>query len=230
MKVCAISDIHGQFALVSINPSNILFICGDIVPLKMQRNIAQSLSWFKKKFIPWCEKQPVDHIYMVGGNHDFFLEKISEAEIKECLQGTKITILYNEYADYIDNNGKIWSIWGSPLCHQFGNWAFMHDDEYNKSYYELMPENVDFLITHDAAYEHSDQCLGFMSSYERELHRGNVPLKEIVEQKQPSHHLFGHLHTCLHEFVDYNGTKTACVSLLNENYDLVYEPLYFEVE
>lgn len=69
MRICAISDIHGQFSDLNIEESNILFICGDIVPLKMQRNIPQSLSWFKKEFIPWCSKQPVDQIYMVGGNH-----------------------------------------------------------------------------------------------------------------------------------------------------------------
>jgi hypothetical protein len=62
----------------------------------------------------------------------------------------------------IDANGKPWTIWGSPLCHIFGNWAFMNTDEYNKSQFEKMPENVDFLTTHDAAYKHSDQCLGFI--------------------------------------------------------------------
>ena len=55
IKICAISDIHGQFDNLSIKPVDILFICGDIVPLRMQRNIPQSLSWFKKEFIPWLE-------------------------------------------------------------------------------------------------------------------------------------------------------------------------------
>ena len=50
IKICAISDIHGQFDNLSIEPVDILFICGDIVPLYMQRNIPQSLSWFKKEF------------------------------------------------------------------------------------------------------------------------------------------------------------------------------------
>ena len=51
IKICAISDIHGQFDNLSIEPVDILFICGDIVPLRMQGNIPQSLSWFKKEFI-----------------------------------------------------------------------------------------------------------------------------------------------------------------------------------
>lgn len=229
IKICGISDMHGQCPNLTIEKCDILFICGDIVPLKMQRNIPQSFSWFKKKFIPWCIAQPVEKVYLVGGNHDFFLEKL-ENEVKECLLGTKITILYNEGAEYIDNSGKSWTIWGSPLCHIFENWAFMYSDEYNKSQYEKMPENVDFLITHDAAYEHSDQCLGFMFQCDRDLHRGNIALKEVIENKKPRAHLFGHLHTCDHRVVDYDGTKTVCVSLINEAYDPTYEPFYLCIE
>ena len=92
-----------------------------------------------------------------------------------------------------------------------------------------MPENLDFLITHDAAFNHSDQCLGFASKYDVDLHRGNIPLQDVVEKKKPKYHLFGHLHTCKHEIIDYDGTKTACVSLLNEYYKRVFDPLYLEI-
>lgn len=228
MKVCAISDIHGQFDNLNIEPCNILFICGDIVPLFMQRDIALSFKWFKKEFITWCKAQPVESIYMVGGNHDFFLEKL-EKEVKESLLGTNITILYNEGAEYIDDYGKIWTIWGSPLCHTFGNWAFMYSDEFNKEQYEKMPDNVDFLITHDAAFNHSDQCLGFYFTCDKELHRGNKPLQEVIENKNPKYHFFGHLHTCDHNVVTYKSTNTVCVSLLNEQYKRVFVPLYLEV-
>lgn len=228
MKICAISDIHGQFEDLSIESCDVLFICGDIVPLFMQNNIAQSFKWFKKNFIPWCTAQSADQIYMVGGNHDFFLERL-EKEVKEALQGTNITILYNEGAEYTDNSGKIWTIWGSPLCHIFGNWAFMYSDNFNKVQYEKMPDNVDFLITHDAAYNHSDQCLGFHFAHEKELHRGNKPLQEVVENKNPKYHFFGHLHTCDHNVIVYNNTETACVSLLDEQYKKVFNPLYLNV-
>lgn len=160
---------------------------------------------------------------------DFCLEK-SSSEVKQCLAGTNITILYNEGAEYLDEEtGKIYTIWGSPNCHIFGNWAFMYSDKYNKEQYEKMPQNLDFLITHDAAYEHSDQCLGFQEDIEKELHRGNIALKEEVEIKMPKYHFFGHLHTCNHNIIEYNKTKTACVSLLNEEYIMTYKPLYLEV-
>jgi len=230
LNICAISDMHGQYDF-NVSPVNILFICGDIVPLKMQHNKPQSLKWFNRKFIPWCIKQPVDQIYIVAGNHDFFLEGYPESHIKEFLQGTNITILYNESAEYLDeNSGKVYTIWGSPNCHIFGNWAFMYSDEYNKDMYERMPKNLDFLITHDAPYGRNDVLLQEDCSWANRKHIGNIPLVEVVQEKKPKYHFTGHLHSTDHELKDYDGTKTACVSLLNEDYNMVYKPLYLIVE
>ena len=116
MKICGISDLHGKCPDLIVEPCDVLFICGDVIPLRMQRNVPQSFSWFKKEFIPWCNKQPVDKIYMVGGNHDFFL--VNEAEAKEHLINTNVTLLYNESAEYMDNNGKVWANSG-----QIGPWS-----------------------------------------------------------------------------------------------------------
>lgn len=67
LKICAISDLHGN--LIDIQPCELLLICGDIIPLKMQRNIPQSLSWFKKEFIPWIESLPCKEVVFIAGNH-----------------------------------------------------------------------------------------------------------------------------------------------------------------
>ena len=228
-KICAISDLHGQLQGLKINPVNILFICGDIVPLRMQANIPQSLKWFKKEFVSWCNKQPVDQIYMVAGNHDFALTK--EYNVKDILKGTNITILYNESAEYTDEEtDRLYKIWGSPNCHIFGNWAFMYPEEYNKEMYERMPKDLDFLITHDAPYGRNDVLLQEDCLWANGKHIGNKPLLEVVEERKPKYHFTGHLHSTDHELKDYNGTMTACVSLLNENYKMVYEPLYLIVE
>ncbi len=227
MKICAVSDMHGIYDF-KIPEVDILFICGDIVPLRMQRNIPQSLSWLQKEFIPWCQSLPVTQIFMVGGNHDFFLE--NKPDIYKYFLGTKIIILYNESAEYLDNDGKLWTVWGSPLCHIFGNWAFMYSDEYNKEQFEKMPKNVDFLITHDCGYEMSDQCLGFSYDYDRELHRGNKPLAEVVKEKEPFFHFTGHLHTANHNIKNYGNTHTANVSLVDEYYRRTFEPLVLAVD
>lgn len=225
MKLVALSDTHGQHEIIQIPKADILCICGDIVPLKMQSNIPQSLSWFKKRFIPWLQSLGIDQIYLIGGNHDFFLEK-EEKQVKESLLGTNITYLNNNKAEYLDNDGVLWSIYGSPLCHRFGNWAFMYDEEYLGEKFSLIPKNLDILLTHDAPYNRNDQCFEGWNPTE---HIGNLPLLKAVEEKKPKYHFTGHLHTSDHNLVDYDGTKTACVSVLNERYGVAYTPLVLEL-
>lgn len=226
MKICAISDLHGQLDF-KINPVNLLFICGDIVPLKIQRNIQQSFKWMKNIFIPWCNEQPVEYILLVAGNHDFCL--LDEAKANEIFTGTKIKILYNQSAEFKDDYGKVWKIWGSPACQEFGNWAFMYPDEVLESIFKEMPEDTDILITHDAPYGRNDVLLQEDCLWADGGHIGNKPLANVLKHKHPKYHFTGHLHSTDHNLVDYNGTKTACVSLLNENYEMVYKPLYLEI-
>ena len=227
MKICAISDLHGN--LIDINPADVLFICGDIIPLCHQRNVPDSMAWLEKVFIPWCEKQPVSQIYLIAGNHDFAFEN-RDTEINKLFLGTKVIYLNNQSAEYLDTEtGKVYTIWGSPLCHIFGNWAFMESPEYELTQFKKIPDNLDFLITHDAAYGRSDVVLDNSVWWADGSHIGNPELAEVLKTKHPKYHFFGHLHSCNHDFVDFEGTQTACVSLLNERYKLAYEPLYLEV-
>lgn len=69
MKIAAISDMHGL--LPEIEPCELLLICGDIVPLRMQRNIPQSKKWFSNEFADWINSLPCEQVYIVGGNHEF---------------------------------------------------------------------------------------------------------------------------------------------------------------
>ena len=225
MLLTAISDTHGQQEIVEIPKSDILCICGDIVPLKMQRNIPESFSWFRKRFIKWCKEQPVEQIYLVGGNHDFFLEN-DPKRVHELLLGTNINYLYNSGAEYLDSDGILWTIWGSPLCHIFGNWAFMPSEEEQSETLELIPKNLDILLTHDAPYGRNDQCFESYYPYD---HIGSYPLLGAVQEKKPKYHFTGHLHTSNHNIIDYDGTKTACVSILNEDYEAVFKPLTLEL-
>lgn len=227
MKICALSDLHGN--LVNINPADILFICGDIVPLYNQSNIPDSTIWIEKIFIPWCEKQPVNQIYLIAGNHDFVFEN-RDVEINKLFLGTKVIYLNNQSAEYLDTEtGKVYTIWGSPLCHIFGNWAFMESPEYELEQFEKIPDNLDFLITHDAAYGRSDVVLDKSVWWADGSHIGNPELTEVLKTKHPKYHFFGHLHSCDHNLINFEGTQTACVSVLDEKYRLTYEPLYLEI-
>ncbi len=70
MKIVGISDLHGQLSGYTIPEADILCICGDISPLKFQFNIPSMDGWFKKRFIPWCQEQPVGQVYLIAGNSE----------------------------------------------------------------------------------------------------------------------------------------------------------------
>lgn len=151
MKVCAISDLHGQFNF-KIEPSDVLLICGDISPIIIQRDLQMMSFWIESVFIPWCNKLPVKKIFLIAGNHDFYLEKKKEQFLKQ-IENTNIVYLQDESYTYTLDN-KEYVIYGTPWCHQFGYWAFMTDDEELYQIYSQMPDNIDILLTHDLSLIH----------------------------------------------------------------------------
>ena len=54
MKIIAFSDNHGY--LPKLEPCDVVCICGDIIPLEIQRDIFMSWWWFNNKFKEWAEK------------------------------------------------------------------------------------------------------------------------------------------------------------------------------
>ena len=59
IKICGISDMHGT--LLDIPECDILCICGDILPLDIQRNIDQSIAWLAGPFQKWLLDAPCKH-------------------------------------------------------------------------------------------------------------------------------------------------------------------------
>ena len=144
------------------------------------------------------------------------------------LSNQKLIYLCNEEAKYYDSEGKEWKIFGTPYCHKFGNWAFMRDDDTLEELYKEMPRDIDILISHDAPYGCSDIC--FDNVYWRgEKHIGCVPLRDIILERSPKIVLHGHLHTSNREIEILGKSKVRNCSLLNERYELVYNPIIMEL-
>ena len=223
MKICAISDMHGQYDF-KIEPCDIVLICGDIVPLNIQQYSRQSEEWFKTFFIPWCNSLPCEKVVFIAGNHDAWFQR-HEDRVREALEGQdKIVYLNCEYYEY---KGKV--IYGTPWCKPFGNWAFMEAIEESEERYKDI-EHFDILISHDAPYGISDVLLQKDCWWADGTHIGNHALRELVDRVKPQLALHGHLHSCQHEKTMHGNTEVYCVSLLNENYKMVYEPLYIDLE
>ena len=223
MKVCAISDLHGNLPDIDTQDAELLFICGDIFPLKIQSNKTACYYWFVNTFIHWCNSLKVNRIYFIGGNHDFFLEN-NDGINTMLMNYPNIRYILNENVIYTDKNGKDWKIFGSPDTHILYEWAFMYAPEIEFEDFNKMDKDCDIMLTHDAAYGQNDICNIITND-----HLGNKELTKVLENKHPKYHFTGHLHTSDHNLVNYNGSNTACVSLLNEAYDLVYDPLIINI-
>lgn len=75
MKICSISDLHGNLEKYpsdywkGLDECEILFICGDIIPLDIQTNMDASKIWLIYEFKSWALELPVEKIYFIPGNH-----------------------------------------------------------------------------------------------------------------------------------------------------------------
>ena len=225
MKVCAISDMHGNLDF-NVNEADLLLICGDISPLYIQGRKSEMQEWYVNTFLPWCERQPVDKVLWIAGNHDFAPYK-SPAWYRRTGEMTNYKVEYIEDELYqYKKDDVVYNIFGSPWCHKFGNWAYMSKEgDSLVSTFMNMGDNCDILMVHDAPYGTSDICL----QYNNENHIGNKELAYAISKCQPKICIHGHLHSANHDVEMINETKVYNVSLLDEGYKLTYEPLYLEL-
>ena len=229
MKVTAISDLHGN--LIDIEPCDLLLICGDISPLEIQKDYIQMTKWIFNDFYDWIMNLSCDKVVMTPGNHDFWFEKFINSS-KLDLFNNKLTILVNDEINYYSHTlDKYIKIYGTPYCKNFGNWAYMPGNDKLESIYNIMPEKVDILITHDSPQ------IGYVAnimeqkddSYPNGVPAGNIWLTNLIYEKKPKYVLSGHIHSGDHNLIEYSGTKCANCSILDESYSIYYKPLTFEL-
>lgn len=234
MKICSISDLHGNCVLYPSNfwkgleECEVLFICGDILPLKIQFDMVRSQLWLEQEFKPWAEGLPVEKIFIIAGNHDAWFERNDQLAREIFPQDAKITYVKNDIIEYLsiqDNN--IYRIFGTPYCHEFGNWPFMRKASTLKRKFSMMPENIDILFSHDAPYGTSDICLEGWAADGK--HKGCPELRDAILQKSPKYCFHGHLHSTNHEQELLSNTKVFNTSILNEEYEIAYSPLIIKL-
>ena len=173
MKICGISDIHGDLN-INIPECDVLCICGDVINLNDQRDIPTSKQWWETRFIKWVESLPCSKVIVIPGNHDFFLERM----YTECwgwfkdrmqrLSNKKLEFLIDE-SFYYEDIHFYGTPWINPIGFQEGRWAFERD--FNEDPIEI--PNCDVLLTHDNPVEN--------------------PYIEVSNTTAP-YHLFGHWH------------------------------------
>ena len=190
MKICAVSDLHGN--LIDVPECDVLCIAGDFVDLATQRNIEASKEWIEEKFVPWVNNLPCKKVIATAGNHDFIFDE--DREYKNTLAkltNDKFKLLIDELYEY-DSVKFYGSPWIAPML--FQKWAFESPYPVDDPF-ENIPK-CDILITHENPNYNEKLEFGCFGKYK--------------------HHFFGHWH----DGISYGHLNQHNCSILTDRYML----------
>lgn len=175
MRVAAISDLHGF--LPEIPGCDVLLIAGDVCPVD-DHALDYQRRWLEGPFAGWLRGLEAGAVVGIGGNHDF----IAQSD-PDLMRGLPWTYLFDET---VDIEGL--RIHGSPWTPTFMDWAFMLDDAELTAVWELIPSDVDVLMTHGPPFGFGDLAV-------HGLHCGSETLIEKLPRLgRLKLHAFGHIH------------------------------------
>lgn len=207
LKIVALSDTHDRHWNVKVPRCDIFIFAGD-ANIVSYKNL--------EDFNNWIGTIDANHKILIGGNHCSYLEKIGKDDCQ----------LFFNNAIYLENESveiQGIKIWGSPYSVEYNGWSFMGSEIYLRDIWNLIPKNTDIIITHCP-------CYGILDV---ETHggtnRGSITLKEKIKDIQPKIHICGHLHSAHGKYTDYK-TDYYNVAILNDNYQLEFEPTIIKYE
>lgn len=199
MKIIATGDTHGRFP--KLPEGDVLVHTGDGTLYGSLSNVRELDNWFGSL--------DYKHIIYVPGNHDFCFAEGAGIKNAHVLINKEIVI-----------DGV--KFWGSPFSRRLGAFVFMREDADLERIWELIPEDVDILITHGPPY-------GILDWSIRQDHAGSKTLMERVDKVKPTYHLFGHIHEGAGISIQ-NGIVFRNVSYVNEFYQPANDPIVIDYE
>lgn len=223
LKVVCISDTHRQHSTLDLPPGDLLIHAGDATGRGTIPEIAEFNHWLG------TVKSKYKYIIVIAGNHDWLFQ------LDPALGKSLMTNAIYLQDEMIEIEGR--KIYGSPWTNEFRNWAFMlPPGPEMKAKWDLIPENLDLLITHGPPLGILDTLRqagpveenGKISYRESVLHLGNEELYQAVVIKQPKVHVFGHIHDGYGRF-KMGPTLFANVSTCTESYAPVNPPVIIEI-
>ena len=252
MKIIAISDIHGY--LPQLPKCDVVTISGDILPLHLQDKYEDALCWLAGPFQDWALKLDCDKVIFIAGNHDFVFEYMSDNGNHTCskpksnephwqvgctaftIMGTVFKlddyanrkIIYLQDTSYTYNGVKFY---GTPWCPNLRNWAFYGDSQTLTEKFNNIPSDTDVLLTH-CPPRYMGQGIVHQNVYNYMSDYGCNELQDVLDESfadQDMWVLSGHIHSGRHSIEKYNNIKYRNVSLKDENYEITYEPFYFDI-
>ena len=130
IRLILISDTHDKHHLLNVPAGDLLIHCGDIV-LSGRKNTDQNNLEKYIDFNNWIGTIDCPYKIVIGGNHDYYLEKIGYENCKKLF--TNCNYFLNELVEF-----KGYNFFISPFSYgDSNNKAFQSDDYKNKFYEKL---------------------------------------------------------------------------------------------
>ena len=215
MRITAISDLHGH--LPELPGGDLLIVAGDITA---RDEIGEYV-----EFGAWLDAQRYKRKVVVAGNHDNFMVDCAGDSMEDV--------------DYLCDSGSEFGglkIWGSPWTLTFPDMnshckAFTVDTEEELSEkWELIPRDVDILISHMPPFMVGDKLQGGRHVGSRSLYGW------LLYAGRPHLHVFGHIHEGYGEHEVFNGRDenhdmvvSINASIMNERYEPINAPITVEI-
>lgn len=210
MRICIISDTHNkhkQIEHLELLHGDVIIHCGDFTSMGYIHEITNFFKWFSNL-------NQFEHKICIAGNHDLLFED-NPALAKSLIPSN---VIYLQDSEVIINNVKFY---GTPHQKIFYNWAFNKKNEDLLKYWNMIPDDVDVLITHTPPYKILDNVGNRCE--------GDIALRvEILERIKPKINCFGHIHES-HGITEVNNIKFINASILNDKYIKAYDPIIIEI-
>ena len=179
MRVCCMSDIHNKLGLMNPPPADVLVIAGDLT----QNGTLYEISLFNDDL--GKIRNNYKEIFVVGGNHDFYLYNYAEVADQAITNGK-----YME-DEKVTFRGK--KFYFSPWIPPIGGWAFEYpNDHIARDLWGRIPTKLDLLVTHGPP-----AGVGFLEIADNSYVKGpcGCPiLSDALVRAKPKNHVFGHIH------------------------------------
>lgn len=195
LRIVCISDTHSGHHQLHLPPGDILIHSGDFTKSRTKLNAAEYID-----FVQWFSGHPHKTKILIAGNRDDFMHteichkfrhrSLEEIEsVQSLFTGSDQIIYLKDSAYEYKQNGFNFKIWGSPWTRLYGKEgkAFQVSTEDLKLKWELIPEDIDFLITHGPP-------LGVCDKNLEKVQAGCPELLARVKKIKPRIHQFGHIH------------------------------------
>lgn len=225
MKVIATSDLHGT--LPEIDPCDVLILGGDICPDYLGPTNEQSQRhWLDTKFRAWLNEVPAEAVVGIAGNHDYVFEH-------SFLIPDELRWFY-----LLDSEVEIGGlhIYGTPWVPNLPRWAFYGSGPALEARAELIPEGLDFLVSHGPPYGLGDFVPGGTEAQASKygntsgMHVGDPFLYDAIVRAKPRIVITGHIHEGYGHYEIKGSEGGVYNAALNDAfYDPVNKPFVFEL-